>query len=293
MRRFADYACFDWSGQAVARPRGIALAIMRAGADAPALVAPEIGWSREAALGWLVDRAEEHADLLIGFDFSFALPFLDRGAYFPGWPDSPHCANRLWSLIDRMTADEPHLSASALPLHEAMAPHFRLRAGGETLVGGEFEPGLGRLRVTERACRAAKIGNAASGFNLIGASQVGKSSLTGMRVLHRLRGRIAVWPFDPVPESGPVAVEIYTALAARTAGFSGPTKLRSAAALDTGLAVLGSQPHAPLARYNDHCTDALLTAAWLRRSAADRALWEPAAMTEAIRQTEGWTFGVP
>ena len=37
-------------------------------------------------------------------------------------------------------------------------------------------------------------------------------------VLHRLRGRIGLWPFDPVPEDGPLFVEIYTALAAREAG---------------------------------------------------------------------------
>ncbi|WP_204315773.1 hypothetical protein, partial [Stenotrophomonas maltophilia] len=64
-------------------------------------------------------------------------------------------------------------------------------------------------------------------FNLVGASQVGKSSLTGMRVLHRLRGKVPLWPFDPLPEAGPVLVEIYTALAARAAGMrKGISKIR-------------------------------------------------------------------
>jgi hypothetical protein len=49
----------------------------------------------------------------------------------------------------------------------------------------------------------------------------------------------------------------------------------------------------PLTRYDDHATDAMLTAAWLRRAAHRPELWQPAGLTETIAQTEGWTFGVP
>ena len=128
-------------------------------------------------------------------------------------------------------------------------------------------------------------------FNLVGAAQVGKSSLTGMRVLHRLAGRVPVWPFDPVPERGPLIVEIYTSIAARAAGVRpGRSKLRDGESLDAALTRLGSQPHAPLARYDDHSTDAILTAAWLRTVAHDPALWNPPGL-DAVRHTEGWTFG--
>lgn len=131
-------------------------------------------------------------------------------------------------------------------------------------------------------------------FNLVGASQVGKSSLTGMRVLHRLRGKIGMWPFDPVPEQGPVLVEIYTSLAARLAGMrKGISKVRDAETLDTMLAAFGSRPHAPLTRYDDHATDAILSAAWLRVAAKQPELWNPAALTPELAATEGWTFGVP
>jgi hypothetical protein len=131
-------------------------------------------------------------------------------------------------------------------------------------------------------------------FNLVGAAQVGKSSLSGMRVLHRLAGRVPVWPFDPVPGTGPLIVEIYTSIAARAAGLrAGRSKLRDAASLDQALAALGTRPHAPLARYDDHATDAILTAAWLRRVQCDPALWRPEALTDRIAATEGWTFGVP
>ena len=67
-------------------------------------------------------------------------------------------------------------------------------------------------------------------------------------------------------------VEIYTSLAAVAAGLSkGRTKVRDATTLDRALGALGSVPHAPLARYHDHATDALITAAWLRSAHADPA----------------------
>ncbi|MCA1748011.1 MAG: hypothetical protein LC634_00210, partial [Sphingomonadales bacterium] len=269
-----------------------ALAMARAGADAPALVTSEDGWSRRSALDWIEARIADQADLLIGCDFSFALPFADCGAYFPQWSASPADAKALWNCVEGLSADEPHFSASRLADHPELARHFRSHAGGQTHVGDLFEPGLGRLRVTEKACREQGLGNAASCFNLIGASQVGKSSFTGMRMLHRLSGRIAIWPFDPLPETGPVLVEIYTALAARRAGLTGPTKLRARQPLDAALAALGSRPHDPIDRYDDHSTDALLGAAWLRHAAGDAGLWRPKALDALLAQTEGWTFGV-
>jgi hypothetical protein len=72
----------------------------------------------------------------------------------------------------------------------------------------------------------------------------------------------------------------------------GLSKIRDGAALDAALASFGSRPHAPLDRYTDHATDALLTAAWLRAHAGQAALWAPASLTQEIAETEGWTFGI-
>ena len=145
--------------------------------------------------------------------------------------------------------------------------------------------------MTEERQRAQGL-NPYSNLNLVGAAQVGKSSLTGMRMLHRLDRRLPVWPIDPLPASGSVIVEIYTSLAAIAAGLpKGRTKIRDAATLDAALARLGSRPHVPLARYVDHATDAILTAAWLRAASSDAALWEPTGLA-AVAATEGWTFGV-
>lgn len=285
--RFTRFAAIDWSGQAVARPPGLALAVAEAGGQAPRLIRPDGGWSRAGLAQWIADRADE--PLLIGMDLSPAFPFLDTGAYFPGWAHSPPDARGLWALVDRLAGDEPHLAANRFIDHPEVRRHFRQRQA----LGDLHPPGRGRLRVCERGQRAQGL-SPYSCFNLVGAAQVGKSSLTGMRVFHALGGRVPVWPFDPLPESGAVIVEIYTALAARAAGVRrGHSKLRDAAALDQALATLGSAPHAPLARYDDHATDAVLTAAWLRSVAHRPALWHPQGLTAEIARTEGWTFGVP
>ena len=131
-----------------------------------------------------------------------------------------------------------------------------------------------------------------SNFNLVGAAQVGKASLSGMRVLHHLGGKVPVWPVDPLPASGSVVVEIYTALAAIAAGRSASrSKVRSRAELNQALASLESPAFTGRATITDHIADALITAAWLRRDAHRQELWAPSSMTRQIAQTEGWTFG--
>ena len=151
---------------------------------------------------------------------------------------------------------------------------------------------MGANRRVEQRCRDGGCGPAQSCFNLVGAAQVGKSSLTGMRVLNRLDGAIPLWPFDEVADTGPAIVEVYTTVAARAAKVRGGSKVRNAPDLDRALCQLDTRPHQPLARYDDHSTDAILTAAWLRSVAATSALWSPPGLDSDLARTEGWTFGI-
>lgn len=284
---FTTFIAIDWSGQAVERPQGLAVADCHTGTAAPELI--KRNWSRQDILEYLAELANTGTRALIGLDLSPAFPFHDEGAYFPGWDRSPRDARTLWALVDELSSDDPHLAATGFIAHPDARRHFRQRGD----CGDLFPPGRGRFRVCEHGQEAMRL-SPYSCFNLVGASQVGKSSLTGMRVLHRLRGKIGMWPFDPLPETGPVVVEIYTSLAARLAGMrKGISKVRDAETLDTMLSAFGSQPHAPLARYDDHATDAILSAAWLRVAANQPELWSPAKLTPELAQTEGWTFGVP
>lgn len=285
--RFTRFVAIDWSGEAVAKPKGLAVAVAREGAGAPHLLRPEGGWSRSAILDWIAELSSGQVPALIGMDLSPALPFVDADAYFPGWADTPPDALSLWETVERMCAEDPHLSGNGVVRHPEAKRHFRLHRD----CGDLFPGGRGRLRVCEHAQREIGL-SPTSCFNLVGAAQVGKSSLTGMRLLHRLRGRVPVWPFDPIPDQGPVIVEIYTTIAARAAGVrKGLSKIRDATALDAALDKLGAGRHPPLVRYDDHATDAIVSAAWLRTAHRDSALWHPAGLTPQIASTEGWTFG--
>ncbi len=282
--RFRHFAAIDWSGAAGERHRGIAVALCSEGA--PVLVRPGHRWSRCEVLDWLVE--ELPAETLVGFDMGISLAFADMGAYFPNWDASPLNARALWGMIDQLCTDDPHLAASSFVDHPEAARHFRRHGGRE---GDRFGGGHGRFRVTERAQEAMGC-KPYSNFNLVGAAQVGKSSLTGMRLLHRLEGRLPVWPIDPLPDSGSAVVEIYTTLAALAAGRSaGKSKMRSFEELNAALAALGSGPVPGEGPIADHASDALLTAAWLRIAANDAALWKPSLLTPEIAATEGWTFG--
>lgn len=286
MTGFDHFVAIDWSGAVGPRQPGIAVAMCETGVAAPALVRPGGIWSRTDVLDWIAGAMP--ANTLVGLDLGQSLAFADAGAFFPGWHESPADARALWALVDGICAGDANLGASSFIDHPEASRYFR-RHGART--GDRFGAGPGRFRITEAAQRAQGL-NPYSNFNLVGAAQVGKSSLTGMRMLHRLNGRIPVWPVDPRPSTGSVLVEIYTSLAAVAAGLSkGRTKMRDGATLDAALAGLGSQPHIPLARYSDHATDAILTAAWLRNVADDPAVWSPNSL-EAVAQTEGWTFGV-
>jgi hypothetical protein len=285
--RFQHFAAIDWSGAAGERHAGIAVAICDVGDGAPRIVRPGHKWSRAEVSEWILDKMP--AETMVGLDISGSLASADHGAYFPGWADSPRDARALWAMVEAMCADDPHLGAGSFVDHPEIARHYRRHGGRE---GDLFGGGIGRLRVTERLGQIAFGCRPTSNFNLVGASQVGKASLTGMRVLHRLDGEIALWPFDPLPEHGSVAVEIYTTIAAIAAGRTASrSKLRTYAELNQALVTIGSKPvrgHGPI---DDHRSDALLAAAWLRSVANRSEYWQPPAMTSEIARTEGWTFG--
>lgn len=286
--RFAHFIAIDWSGAAGERHVGIALAMAEAGKGAPQILRPGHRWSRPEVARWLLDEAP--ADCLVGLDLGISLPFADRGAFLPGWAASPADARGLWALVEMTCAHDPHLAATSFVDHADAALHFRRHGGRE---GAAFGGGRGRFRVTERAQEAMGC-RPYSNFNLVGAAQVGKSSLTGMRLLHRVNDRLPVWPIDPVPRMGSVIVEIYTTIAAMAAGRTpGRSKMRSLGEINAALAVLGSEPvpGEPGIAVDDHRADALVTTAWLRNHAADPALWSPGGLTPDIARTEGWTFG--
>ncbi|TIX52115.1 hypothetical protein [Alteraurantiacibacter aquimixticola] len=284
---FEHFVAIDWSGAKGARHKSIAIAVAHREGGAPVLARMPGGWSRPEVLALLTE--ELPANSLVGLDLGISLPFADQGAFFPGWEESPPDARSLWAMIDTLCEQDEYLGAGSFVDHRIASRYFRRHGGRE---GEHFGGGRGRFRVTEFAQQEQGC-KPYSNFNLVGAAQVGKSSLTGMRVLHGLEGRVPVWPIDPLPAGGSVIVEIYTALAAIAAGRSASrAKIRSGEELDTALTHLGSAPTGLSGPMDDHSADALVTAAWLRANAHRPELWTPQGMTSEIARTEGWTFGV-
>jgi len=280
--RFESYIAIDWSGAKGRRHKGIAIAEARHDAP-PRLIRPGHVWSREDVLRWLVMRAAKEPTLF-GFDFSFAPPIVERGEYLLGEPGVPRTAREFWAYVDGKCDDEDLGAASFLEVAHRRHFYFGIADG----VKADFM----HFRQCDARLNAQGGRKTASAFDAIGAAQVAKASFSGMRLLHHLHGRVAIFPMDPLPKHGSAVVEIYTRIYLRRAGMTG-TKLRTRAALNVALQGLGSKAARLSFEPNDHQTDALVTAAGMRAVATTESkAFEPEGLTPEIARTEGWTFGV-
>jgi hypothetical protein len=279
--QFQAFIAIDWSGAKGLKHRGIAVAEARGDAP-PRLIRPGHVWSREEVLHWLIKRAGKEPTLF-GFDFSFAPPLIERGEYLPGEADVPSTAREFWAYVDER-CDDADLGAASF-LEQVHRKHFYF--GIADGVKADFV----RFRQCDAQLNRQGGRKTASAYDAIGAAQVAKASFSGMRLLRRLDGKVAIWPMDPLPDQGSAVVEIYTRIYLRRAGMSG-TKLRSRADLNCALKGLGSKPVRLRFEPNDHQTDALVTAAGMRALASDPRAFRPAGLKPEIARAEGWTFGV-
>lgn len=280
--RFAAYVAIDWSGAKGRRHKGIAIAEARGNA-APRLVRPGHIWSREEVRGWLLKRAAKEPTLF-GFDFSFAPPIVERGEYLLGEPDVPRTAREFWAYVDALCDDEDLGAASFLERAHRKHFYFGIADG----VKADFM----HFRQCDARLNAQGGRKTASAYDAIGAAQVAKASFAGMRLLHRLDGRVPIWPMDALAQSESAVVEIYTRIYLRRAGMSG-VKLRSRSDLNHALRGLDSPPTRLRFEPNDHQTDALVTAAGMRALAREEEhAFDPEGLSPEIALAEGWTFGV-
>lgn len=282
MRRLERFVAIDWSGAKGKRHRGIAIAEAR-GEAAPRLIRPGHIWSREEVLVWLLRQAAKEPTLF-GFDFSFAPPLMERGEYLPGEPNIPRTAREFWAYVDLRCDDEDLGAASFLEVAHRRHFYFGIADG--------VKAGFMHFRQCDARLNAQGGRKTASAFDAIGAAQVAKASFSGMRLLHKLDGKVAIWPMDPLPDHGSAVVEIYTRIYLRRAGLTG-VKLRTRTDLNRALKGLGSAPARLRFEPNDHQTDALVTAAGMRALAlTEPRAFDPKGLTPGIAQSEGWTFGV-
>jgi hypothetical protein len=283
---FDSFIAIDWSG-AEGRYGGISIARCTPGTAAPVLVAPEsVRWTRAAAASWLEREIRDGQRLLIGFDFAFGMPFEPGAGYLAGQAAGARDIFALWDLIEAASGGEDDFGCGRVVRDPRFAP---LYWSSGTMPAGW----VARQRMTEIACATATRTRPETVFKLIGSKQVGKASLTGIRVLRQLRarsaGKVSIWPFEPA--AGSVMVEIYPTLFRKAAADS-LAKLRTRGELDTALRSLGSKGvQDGDESLSDHDTDALISAAGLRRLWSDGRM--PLARVGGRIAREGWIFGVP
>lgn len=280
---FDSFVAIDWSGAKGRRHKGIAVARAAADGSPPRLVRPGHVWSRTEVADWLLREAARRPTLF-GFDFSFAPPIVERGAYLPGETGVPSDARAFWAYVDARCDDEDLGAASFLERTHRRHFYFGIADGTKA----DFM----HFRRCDARLNALGGRKTASAFDAIGAAQVAKASFAGMRLLHAIQGKVAIWPMDRLPDGKSAVVEIYTRIYLRNAGLSG-AKLRNRADLNHALAALGSAPTRLRFEPDDHQTDALVTAAGMRALAQGNAQpFRPEGLTDAIARSEGWTFGV-
>jgi hypothetical protein len=287
--QFETFVAMDWSG-ATGRYNGIAVAMCKTGRSAPRLVEPRGArfWTREAIAAWLEDQLDRGGRYLIGLDFAFGFPFETNLGYLGGRAPGVDRIFTLWSLIESQSCDDPDFGCARFIANPAYEDLF-WKSG--TRPANWIE----RKRRTEYAC-AEKTGTRPDTlYKLLHSKQVGKASITGMRMLHQIRSRkgdrVAIWPFEAVHRSA--IVEIYPTMFRKIASGS-IAKLKSASELNEALAQIGSRPFAHGGRQtlSDHETDAVISAAGLRWMARNPNVWTHRELRSRTVKREGWIFGV-
>ena len=284
---FDAFVGIDWSGAKGSRHRGIQVAACTPGHTAPHIIVPQGGaWARGMLLDWLLETLSS-GRVLVGLDFSFTLPFIDCGAYFPGDQNTPDRAQDLWHLVNSNASDAADFYAGGFVEAMPFAAYFRSPRRN----GAQFSR---RYKVVERACVSQGLGVPESVFHLIGPKQVGLGSLAGMRFLLALKcdaPMVRIWPFDSARSGASTVVEVFPRVFLGASGQA-QTKVRSGKGLDTVLHTYGSSPMNIRGVVDDNIADAVVTAAGLRAWSNEPGLWRPTAMDARVRSTEGWIFGV-
>ncbi len=273
----------DWSGSKATRLPGIQVAEALPGERPPRLLpGPRCGglWRRTDVLELLLARHAAGQRLVAGFDFAFAYAHADRGRYFPGLDAGPDGVRALWGFVERLAATGDDLYGGGVYAAGSPVAHLYLTPAGR---GTGYEH---RRRRTEIACAAVTSPHPV--FKCVGAANVGTGSLAGMRLLHRLDGRAAIWPFDE-PDRLTV-VEIFPRLYFMRSAAE-PRAWRDPRVVDAALAGYGSAPYAGAPLDTEDKADAVVAAAALRALSAEPGGWGAPAAQPAARR-EGWIFGV-
>ena len=317
IKNFTDFIGIDWSGANIKLSKGnpaLAVGHCQTCDGPPRLILPENGgaWTRQAIADFIVAISREPAErrVLIGIDCNFgychAVGMRQFGPSYTSYD--------LWQAVEKAAAETPGAEsqdfyAGAYARHPVFGQVFWTKGPQPDWFIAEK-----LMRQTEKHCIAQSLGRPESPFKLIGAKQVGKGGLAGMRMglflKEQLGSDLCIWPFekDTCGQARTVITEIFPRQFLVRAGFR-QQKIHSAADFTDALYRLGVRPDtnqvSPLLSGLDFAqdrtisdkTDALCAAVGLRMLCGQGAhvpadLFHPPAMTRAAQLCEGWIFGV-
>lgn len=219
--RFDRVAVLDWSAARGRRQGKDSIWLGLADAGGVTAINLPTRTAAEAHLAALA--AGGGGRLLIGVDFALGYP-----AGVAGRLTGQTRALALWDWLARRVHELPGdgsnyrvVAAEANRAFPGEGPFWGNGERAETIGLPRTRPdlpaGIAAHRATERAARAGGS-NPKPVWQLAGAGAVGAQAMTGIPVLHRLRGahpgRVAVWPFEPRDGAEVVLAEVYPSLLA-------------------------------------------------------------------------------
>jgi len=293
VKPFENYVGIDWSGaKTPIFNKAISVSTVESGSYAPQLLSQK--WARQTVAEYILDLAQniKMPRTLIGIDCNFG--YADEVVTKQFGQNATH--RDVWAGVDAACIahkDSANFFAGGFWQSPQYAPDF--------WISGKRRADFNMpRRETEIACSDQGLGNPESPFKLIGAKQVGKGGLAGMRMAHYLKqcagDAIAFWPFEPdlIDTAKIVITEIYPRQFLMRSGH-GTTKIRTHNDLNTVLTAFGSEVMASNAIFSDHDTDAIASAAGLRhlcQKKIPKEISAPRRMSYNAQTREGWIFGI-
>ncbi|MEM0909473.1 MAG: hypothetical protein AAGJ37_00775 [Pseudomonadota bacterium] len=285
---FDQYIGIDWSGAlSPIRSDKIAVATCaRTSSSHP--IADDRSLSRTDVFNHILDLATTDRRTLVGIDCNLGYCYAVGKHQFGSQADYL----KLWEAVETACDNQANFFAGPFWQVEENAGYFWTKGKQPSW----FD--LQTLRRKTEACAAERgLGIPESPFKLIGAKQVGKGGLAGMRMALKLKQtlgeQITFWPFEDVnaEKTKIVVTEIYPRLFIRYAGF-GNAKIRDAEQLNTILQHYQLNPFGRLMKLSDHLTDAIIASAGLRWFCQQRDMFTREKLPADAVQFEGWIFGV-
>ena len=285
MKNFDVFIGIDWSGaKAPIRTKSIAVATIKKEQDQVALLDIR---SRMEVFEFIkgLSHLEERAFIGIDCNFGYAASIVEKqfgtkAKYLD-----------LWDVVERTSASHSNFFAGGFWESAKYKDYFWTE--GKKPDGFEMPK-----RHTEIACADQNYGNPESPFKLIGAKQVGKGGLAGMRMAYALKeslgSKVCIWPFENHYDKAQIVIsEIYPRQFIKRVGL-GNKKLNGETLQE---ALQYYDVNGFKGEVTDHDADALITAAALKKLCGNQdyipdTFLIPTTKNSSIKEKEGWIFGV-